>query len=103
MRVRTGTGKSELFAVYSTVVNSDCDLVPDLLSELKTALRRTVDANSALPALQGLMSDRRSASGDRISHLDSVTDGNVHRIFEMLQDNIRWAEQPGLLERVSPR
>lgn len=99
----TGTGKSELFAVYSAVVNADCDLVPDLLAELKTAVRRSVHANSSLPALRGLFAEGRSASGERVqvSVLDSITDAHVQRMFDLLQNDIRWAEQPGLLDRVS--
>ena len=38
----TGVGKSEVFSLYSTVVNADSDIIPDLLGELKAALKKTV-------------------------------------------------------------
>ena len=38
----TGVGKSEVFSLYSTVVNADSDIIPDLLGELKVALKKAV-------------------------------------------------------------
>ena len=44
----TGVGKSEVFSLYSTVVNADSEVIPDMLMELKTALKKVVQVRAML-------------------------------------------------------
>ncbi len=82
----TGTGKSELFAVYSTIVNSDCNLVPDLIFELRTALSRAVNRCASSPAMKDMFIDSTTASGARANRVDAFGDDNsATRLLGLLE------------------
>jgi predicted ATPase len=93
----TGTGKSELLGLYCTVVNSNCDIMPDLLFEVQQAL-----ISAMLPwqshAAFARMFGTEEATGRRISFLRGVSD--PLQLFQLVEQHVEWANAPDSLGSV---
>lgn len=95
----TGTGKSELLALYDTVINSNCDIVPDLFSAVRLALKAAIQAAPNDAAFAGMFEEARNGAPPRL-FLDRMTDDDVPRFYELIRNNIAWTASPGLVDKV---
>ena len=96
----TGTGKSELFALFSAVINSNCEIVPDLFFAVKQALTAVVLASRDNPAFSGMLEPPPPGSSRVTTFIDQMTGDNHDRLFDLLHHNISWDACPGLVDKV---
>ncbi len=93
----TGTGKSELLGLYSAVINSNCEVMPDLLFEVREALIATImqswDQHPAFARFFQL-----DNNGRRITMLNGIDE--PPRLFQLLEDRVDWSNVSGLANRV---